>query len=260
MKSSPVIACSAIAAVALVFGAADASAASPQPQTLQAWQAYVAATEARIDQELASDSGLRPTDVATDGQIRPVAAGLIAHWRGAVFLPGATLDALLHALQHPPESGPHQPDVVSLRVLGRQPDHLHLAIRMTRRNIITVTYDTEHVVDYRRHGPARASSRSVSRRIVEIDNAGTGREQPRPQGEDRGFLWRMNSYWRYEQVHGGVIVALESLTLSRNIPFGLGAVVEPMIERIARESVTRTLDHVRTTYAAAHVVRPAATP
>ena len=68
-------------------------------------------------------------------------------------------------------------------------------------------------------------------------------------GDDRGFLWRMNSYWRYEQVRGGVIVDIESLTLSRGIPLGMGTVVRPLINRIARESMARTLDNIRRTYA-----------
>ncbi len=58
----------------------------------------------------------------------------------------------------------------------------------------------------------------------------------------------MNWYWRYEQVDGGVIVELESLTLSRSIPLGLGMVVEPIINRIARESIYRTLDSMRRLY------------
>lgn len=261
----------------------DVSAATLQPQTVQAWKAYVAATEARIDNELASHGGFLVTDFAADGKntrnaiargaipmgklatfdgsgkVMSVPGGLIAHWRGAVFLPGVTLDVLLHRLQHPSERGPHQPDVLALRVLDRRPDHLQLAIRMTRSQMITVTYDTEHTVDYRRYGTTRASSKSVSTRIVEIDNAGTSGERAMPEGEDRGFLWRMNSYWRYEQVQGGVIVELESLTLSRNLPRGLGTVVEPMIDRIARESINRTLDHVRTTYGATPATQTAST-
>jgi len=140
-------------------------------------------------------------------------------------------------------------------VLHRDPDQLRLFIRMTRTKIVTVTYDTEHLVDYRRHGPSRASSRSVAARIVELDGAGTSHEREKPPGQDRGFLWRLNSYWRYEQVAGGVIVELESLTLSRSIPLGLGVIVEPIIDRIARESMTRTLDNIRRTYAPAAMVR-----
>jgi hypothetical protein len=154
----------------------------------------------------------------------------------------------LQALQHPPERGPFQPDVVALRVLDRSPDRLQLFIRMTRREIVRVTYDTEHVIDYRRHGPRRASSRSVATKVIEIDEAGTAAERRLPEGDDSGFLWRMNSYWRYEEIRGGVIVELESLTLSRSVPAALRFVVEPIVGRIARETMDRTLEYVRNTY------------
>jgi hypothetical protein len=252
--------------------AAETFAGGPQPKTIQAWSAYVAATETRIESELASTDAFLVSDFTADrgvtrnaigsgaipvgrlsatdraGRVLPVPGGTVAHWRGAVFLPRVSLQALLHQLQHPHECGPYPDDVVSLRVLGRAPDRLTLAMRLTRRKIVTATYDTEHVASYRRLGRTRASSRSVSTRIVEIADAGTTAERRLAEGDDRGFLWRMHSYWRYEEVPGGVIVELESLTLSRGIPIGLSLVVEPMIDRIARESVTRTLSSVRRLY------------
>ena len=38
-------------------------------------------------------------------------------------------------------------------------------------------------------------------------------------GADRGFLWRLNSYWRYRQVGNGVQVDVLSLSLSRDVPW-----------------------------------------
>ncbi len=268
--------------IALTLGAlvpAGASAARLEPVTVAAWNAYVAATEARITRELNAPRGFLASDfepgsagarsAAFEGRI-PVAEmqtadaanrqigvqdGLISHWRGSVFLPGVTLDTLLDRLMHPSEHGPHQEDVLAVRVLHREPEQLKLFIRMTRSKIVTVTYDTEHRLNYRRLSSSRASSRSVATRIVEIDGSGTDREFAKPAGQDRGFLWRMNSYWRYEQFAGGVIVELESLTLSRAIPLGLGVIVEPIIDRIARESMSRTLDNIRRTHAPAAVAR-----
>jgi hypothetical protein len=261
--------------IALSIAPQPATAATLQPETVHAWDAYVAATERRIERELGSSRGFLVSDFlarrsqgeggATDGvsirkalangaiavdQMPPASAssknietpsGLLSHWRGSVFLPGLSLDGLLQRLQHPREQGPHQEDVLALRVIDRAADRLSLFIRMTRTKIVTVTYDTEHQVTYRRHGPHRASSRSVATRIAELDGEG----HAKPEGDDRGFLWRMNSYWRYEQVPGGVIVELESLTLSRDIPLGLGHVVGPLVNRIARESMSRTLDNLR---------------
>jgi hypothetical protein len=257
---------------AATMGPVEMAAATLERGTVLAWNAYVAATETRIERELSAPRGFLITDflpggtgaraAVTGGRIAiaemsstssagrgmAVPDGLVSHWRGSVFLPGITLETLLHRLQHPSEHGPHQEDVLALRVLRRDPQQLTLFIRMTRTKVVTVTYDTEHRISYRRHGPARASSRSVATRIVEVDGAGTPEERQKPAGQDRGFLWRLNSYWRYEQVAGGVIVELESLTLSRSVPLGLRVVVEPIIDRIARESMERTLDTIRQTY------------
>jgi hypothetical protein len=261
--------------IALSVAPQPVMAATLQSETVRAWDTYVAATERRIESELGSSRGFLVSDFlarrspgeggANDGpSIRKALAtgaiaidrmpaarasakeietpsSLLSHWRGSVFLAGLSLDSLLQRLQHPREQGPHQEDVLALRVLDRAPDRLSLFIRMTRTKIVTVTYDTEHQVTYRRHGPQRASSRSVATRIAELDDEG----HAKPEGHDRGFLWRMNSYWRYEQVPGGVIVELESLTLSRDIPLGLGHVVGPIVNRIARESMSRTLDSLR---------------
>jgi len=114
---------------------------------------------------------------------------------------------------------------------------------------VTATYNTEHDVSYRSHGAGRASSRSVATRIAEVENVGGPDERECTPGMDRGFLWGLNSYWRYQAVQGGVIVELESLTLSRGVPWGVGAVVRPLVDRVARESVTRTLVSLRARFA-----------
>jgi len=111
-----------------------------------------------------------------------------------------------------------------------------------------VTFDTEHHVEFTSRDARRLSTRSISTRITEIDHAGTARERPLSPEDEHGFLWRMNSYWRYEQVDGGVIAEMESLTLSRNIPFALRFLVDPLVDRVARESVERTLKSFRDLY------------
>lgn len=85
----------------------------------------------------------------------------------------------------------------------------------------------------------------MSTRIVEIQDAGTPRERARPEGSDRGFLWRVNAYWTYREVPTGVLAELESLTLSRGIPIGLSAIARPLIEHVAVGSMRRTLEALR---------------
>ena len=199
-------------------------AAAQAPEAIDAWERYVAATEARLERSRA-DPCPRPVPdvIAATGESVRVPSGTISDWRGSVFIPGVTLDRLLQRLQHP-GTPPPQEDVVSSRVIARTDDSLRVSIRLVRRAIVTVTYDTEHEMRFRRWTPRLATARSVATRIEEVG------------GSDHGFLWRLNSYWRYEEIDGGVLVDLESLTLSRDVPSIIRPIAAPLVTRIARES------------------------
>ena len=55
-------------------------------------------------------------------------------------------------------------------------------------------------------------------------------------------MWRLNAYWRYVPVEGGVLVECESLALSRSVPVGgLRSVAAPIIDQVSRESLENTL-------------------
>jgi hypothetical protein len=253
-----------IVVVALLVLATGAPlAALPlSPATLAGWTAYVSATERRIERELVSTDRFLAEDFAADpaakrqalqrGAIlvarvdangaREVPSALVHHWRGAVLIPGAKLADLLAKLQ----SGvPASEDVLESRILERQPDRMRVFLRVQRTKFVTVVYNTEHTVTFRRYGPARASSTSTATKIAEVESPGTSRERELEPGDDRGFLWRWNSYWRYEEVAGGVIAECESVSLSRDVPSVLSYVAGPLIRSTARESMERTLATMR---------------
>ena len=204
-------------------------AAAQTAETIEAWQRYVESTEARLERARTLPRAAPPETIAANGESIRVPSGTISDWSGSAFIRGITLDRLLQRLQHP-GTPPPQEDIVSSRVLARSDDSLRVSIRLTRHAIVTVTYDTEHEMRFRRWTPRLATARSVSTRIAEVG------------GGDHGFLWRLHSYWRYEEVDGGVRVDLESLTLSRDVPSIVRPIAAPLITRIARESMVRTLE------------------
>ena len=118
-------------------------------------------------------------------------------------------------------------------------------MKLKRKKIITVHYNTEHEVVYTLHGEDRASSHSTSTKIAEIENAGKPQEKEKPQGDDRGFLWRLNSYWRFLQRDGGVIVDCETVSLSRSIPRAMEWMIKSYLESVPRESLESTLEPIR---------------
>jgi hypothetical protein len=163
-----------------------------------------------------------------------------------VYIPKATVAQVVERLKaNAGREAALYEDVVDSRLLARDGDRLRVFMRLRRTTVLTATFDTEHEVEYRRIGPARASSRSVAVRIAELAEAGTPRERERGASEDRGFLWRLNAYWRFEQDGDGVIVECESVSLSRSVPALLRPVAGPIITRVARESLERTLRELR---------------
>jgi hypothetical protein len=181
---------------------------------------------------------MEPTDA--DGAGLEVPGAMVHHWRGAVFIPGATVDGLVRRLEAG-EPGTSQPDVLEARVLERGPGTMRLFLRVKREKFVTVVYDTEHRVTFTRHGPGRVSTSSRATRIAEIEAAGTPNERALGPGEDRGFLWRWNAYWRYEQIDGGVIAECESVSLSRSVPGVVRLLAGRIIRGTARESMEQTL-------------------
>ena len=197
-------------------------AADLDRETVAAWDAYVARQTNRP---------ARP-GAAPQGEIIDVPGGTIYRSSGSFLVRHTTVERVVRALMHP-GTPPPQEDVLESRVLGRSGDTLRVYLKLSRSAIVTAVYDTEHLVTFTRHSPAMVTSRSVSTRIVERG------------GGDRGFLWRLNSYWRYTQVGKDVRVDLESLSLSRAIPRVARPVARPIVDRIARESLDRTLESVR---------------
>jgi putative flippase GtrA len=262
----------ALAALIVMAPSAQASEeATLKARTAQDFAKYVAAVEARrardikdnepfLDIERQPPAELARTiqrlkrgevivtrGVARDDSSNEVSihGGLINHWRGTVYVPRVQLDAMLKVLQEPQTDKHKQEDVLSSRVVSRDGDTQKVFLRLRRTKFVTVVYDTEYDVEYRRVGADRAWSNSISTKVVEIENAGTPKERALPEGNDSGFMWRLNSYWRYKQLDDGVLVEIESLTLSRSLPAIVGPLIRPIVNSTARESMTRTLASVR---------------
>ena len=264
----------AIVLVVLCSGPANASGpdvgvAELSPATIAAWQQYERQVDDRYTRSTAGNTFFAldafklapgwPAQV-TAGQVSmarvpsfvPGAAepdvpdGRIHHWTGAVFIPGVTLDQVLRYLKDRAgrESDAFD-DVLASKLLSKNGDRLRVYMKLRRESVITVTYNTEHDVEYRRLSDTRASSRSVATKIAEIENAGTPQEREKPAGRDHGFLWRLNAYWRYEQLKEGVVIECESVSLSRGVPMLLRPFVTGTVERIARESLQKTLVSLR---------------
>jgi hypothetical protein len=114
-----------------------------------------------------------------------------------------------------------------------------------QRHVITVVMDSDYDVSFGRLDARHGYSVSRSTRIAEIEAPGTPSEHALAPEDEHGFLWRQNTYWSYEERDGGVYMQVESVSLSRAIPTGLGWVVRPFVESVPRDSVEFTLRCMR---------------
>jgi hypothetical protein len=111
--------------------------------------------------------------------------------------------------------------------------------------VITVVLNTTHDVHYFRDSRERAHSRSSATKISEVENAGKSDEREKPAGDDGGFLWRMETWWRAEEKDGGVYIQCEVVSLTRDIPSGLGWMIGPFVSSIPKESLAFTMEATR---------------
>lgn len=261
------------AAIAGVGGRAPAASVDAPPvelkeATREAFQQYVRHAEARVDRRLAGRdaflwtdesparlASLRRGEVVTgpsaDRAVTEVPDGLVFDLTGAVFIAGATLDAVLGVMQdYPKHKVYYAPEVLDSATRSRDGDDYVVYLRLRKKKVLTVVLDTEHQARYVRLDDRRVYSRSVSTRIVEVENAGQRDERTLPAGAGHGFLWALNSYWRLHERDGGVLVECQAISLSRDIPWGLGWLIEPIVNDLPVESLERTLAATRAAVAA----------
>ncbi len=265
-----------LAVVAALLGGWTATArptlaAQLKTATVEAFEQYVRSSEARMNQELAGGNNFLWIDALPEpgrseayarlrqGQIiterlsghasheaKSVPGGLIHDWVGIVFIPGIAMPQALALLQdYDHDAMYYRPEVLQSKLLKRSGDDFRVFLRLKRVRVVTVVFDTEYDVRYTRRDAAHAWSRSYSTRIAEVDDAGTPREHDRPAGDDHGFLWRLYTYWRLFEANGGTYVQCNAISLTRDIPAGLGWLVRPFIEGIPIESLRFTLNATR---------------
>jgi hypothetical protein len=238
-------------------------------ETLGAWKTYVDQTERRIEAELKLTPVRLRSDIALlkSGRIQiqrvdtpgpgvrevEIPDGTVHHWFGAAFIPGITVESVIAWVQNYPQYQDYFKEVERSSIRARSGDTFEIFLRLTRSKLgVTAHFNTGHDVVYARRGGGFVSSVSRSTQIRQVKDAGRPHESEYPEGNDSGYLWRLNSYWRFNERDGGVVVESETIGLSRSLGWGLGLLniftlgkIKNIAESIARESLQDTLTALR---------------
>jgi hypothetical protein len=215
--------------------------ATLSPRTTAAFDNYLKTTEPQINgrprYSQLKQGEVRVEAAREDGSI-DVKDGIVHDWVAAILVPGATVEDALAVLQnYPAYKTVYTPEVTDSRLLGHSGDQWRVYLRIVKKKVLTAVLNTEYDVVYRDLGAGRWAMTSRSTRIAEVDD---GKELP--LGTGHGFLWRLNAYWLIEPRPNGVYLECRSLSLSRDIPFGLGFAVGPFVSSLPPESLRATMD------------------
>ena len=259
------------AGLVLLIAASTTYAAKLKPEAAEGWDRYVAFTDARVDREQhdldhflwidlmsndkrnAAEAQLKNGQVVidklrTENQGSPIRTpgALIHHWIGIAFVPNANVHQALALVQdYNNHYRVYKPEVERSQLISRNGDDFNIYLRYRTKKIITVVLNTYHDVHYSVIDGRHAYCRSYSTKVAEVEDAGTPGEHERTVDNQNGFMWRMNTYWRFEERNGGLYLQCEAITLTRSVPVELRWLIEPYITSIPRESLNQTMRHTR---------------
>jgi hypothetical protein len=233
------------------------------PRTLEAFGAHIRQAETEMEQTLHGSGPFlwsqqppkRAQEVAR-GQVvaqfwsgqgpLKVTNGLIHDWIAAAFISDSTIQEIFAVIQdYDNHKNIYKPEVIDSRLIRREENDFQVHLRLLKKKIITVVLDTDHEVHYRPVDRTRWVCRSYTTRIAEVEDAGSQDERIMQPDTGYGFLWRLYSYWRFEERDGGVVVECRAVSLTRDVPFGLGWAIEPIIQKLPKESLINTLEATR---------------
>jgi len=239
-------------AAALLF---PLKATELQQRTVQAFDDYIRQAEARMDAAktfLWADESPDRARRVRQGEIvaQPftgkadvsAAGGLIHDWIGVVFIPGATVDHTITRLKdYDGHKDIFKPEVLDSRTLSHSGNDYLVYFRLVKKKVVTVVLNTEFDVRYTQVDATHWRSVSRSRKVAEVQHAGKPDERELPPGTGGGYLWKLNSYWRFVERDGGTYVECEAISLTRDVPAGLGWLIEPIIRNLPKESLVNML-------------------
>jgi hypothetical protein len=246
---------------ALACGSVFAAiAADLTPQTRRAFDRYIQLTEQRLERSRSPRDFLYsnptaeqraklrggaviivPQQALDNGKEIDVPGGLIQDWLGMLFIPHTTIAQVRSVLQdYSAYKNFYKPEVIDSRVIAHNGDEYDIFLRLYKKQIVTVVLNANYRVTYGGLDPEHMYVDSRSTRIAEAKDPNGPYTAEEPVGHDDGFLWALNSYWRFEQADGGVYAQLQAVSLSRDLPFGLWW-LKGFLQKFPKESMEATL-------------------
>jgi hypothetical protein len=256
-----------LALVALLSAPRQSSANELKEETKAAWEnyigSYISSSCLRAEVSAKESAFLRVNELP-QGSVR-LRAGETLVWRekgdhpprvphglihdsiGAIFIPNVTIaDVLAVTRDYDRYSEIYSPAVIKAKTLrSTRTDDDFSMLLMQKVVFVTAALQGEFETRYVQIDSRHWYSLSNSTSLQAIEHFGQPDMRILPQDRGPGYVWRLLSLAKFEETNDGVYIELEALGLSRDVPTVLRWLVEPIVERLPKDSMRATLEETR---------------
>jgi hypothetical protein len=253
------VAVAAMLTVTLLFPATASAGGNVhqlKPETLEAWNQNLSTATAHMKDRargtfLWTDESPERLRRVRAGEVlvepmantpQAVPGGLIHHWIGAAYIPGARIDDAITVVRNYnryPEF--YSPSVIEAKTLSRKAgEDRFLVVVVDKAMFMSHALDSEYHSRFVEVDERKWYNIAETTSVQEVAEGG-----PMPDGEGSGYIWRLCTVSRYEERDGGVYIETEAYALSRPIPFALHWVVDPIVRRVSRSALAKSIEQTR---------------
>jgi hypothetical protein len=162
----------------------------------------------------------------------------IHDWVAAEVVRNATVEQVLAVLQsYNDYKRLYAPQITDSKVYSHHDNQWKIYLKLYKKALLTANLASEYDVEYRCLSEGRWAMLSHSTKISEVEDGVL-----LPVGTGHGFLWRLNAYWVLEQRPEGVYIECRAISMSRDVPVGLGWALKGLAAKLPRESLRDTLE------------------
>jgi len=215
-----------------------------EPKTIRAFDEYIRGVDSEMTARAAQPAPL----AAKSPGVYPVKTGLevkhgmIHDWAAVAILPGVSRAKAIAVLEDFTRHSSVYPEVLEGRIEKRDGKQITGFHRLKKKKVFEVNLEARYLLDVLPSPANRYASRTVATEIVELEEPGTKEERRMAPGHDRGFLWRLQTYWTLEETKQGLWMEVRSISLTRDVPMGFGWAVNPIVRDLPRESLEALMD------------------
>jgi hypothetical protein len=242
----------------VVLTAGSLRAAELKQETIRAWDRYLDGASAQMQERAKSrflwlDESPERLKRVHAGEVlvapmgsssghQPVPSGLVHHWIGATFIPGARIDDVMSVVRsYDRYTEFYKPSVIDAKTLSKKAEEDRFTVVMVDKAMFMKrALDSDYESRFTDVDERRRYSIARTVRLQELAD-----DHLIPEGEGSGYIWRLCTMSRYEERDGGVYIETEAMALSRPIPGTLHFIVDPIVRRVSRASLTMSLEQTR---------------